>query len=223
MRPTISSRRSILGLPIVAPNRSLKDIVSDMVFRYGVRSGLILQMADGIYYRDAKPPFPVGPESAVTLAATDKLLWPGFKTALPANYLTPGKRLQITAYGTLTTGATPGNLGVELYFGTADAGGTLLASSAALTLVANQTTIPWLVTAWLRCEAVGTSGSVRAWGQMEVGTAVIAAGQAFIPASAPAAVTVDTTAASGFNVQFKRSGSTAESATTQDVQFEALN
>ena len=46
---------------------------------------------------------------------------------------------------------------------------------------------------------------------------------AFMPATAPAATTVDTTAASGINMQAKRSGSTAEAVQVHDLQFEALN
>jgi hypothetical protein len=41
-----------------------------------------------------------------------------------------------------------------------------------------------------------------------------------MPASAPAATTVDTTAASGINLQMKRSGSTAETWITHDLLFE---
>ena len=40
--------------------------------------------------------------------------------------------------------------------------------------------------------------------------ALIAVGTFTVPASAPAQVTIDTTIAAGFNVQMKRSGSTAE-------------
>jgi hypothetical protein len=65
---------------------------------------------------------------------------------------------------------------------------------------------------------------VFCYGKLEIGAAVVAAGQAFIPASAPAAVTVDATAAaSGLGVQMKRSGSTAETVTTQLPVFTAVN
>jgi hypothetical protein len=226
-RTFMDSVRGALG--ISPPGRSvLAEIVDGVPRRYApmpkpriARSQL--GMADGIHYRDSKQPFPVGPQAAVTLLTTDKLLWPGSLTALVANYLWAGKAVALTAFGTLTTGATPGNLNIELYYGTTDAGGTLLASSAALTLVANQTTIPWVLTAFLRCRGVGAAGTLFAWGQLEIGTAVVAAGQAIIPASAPAAVTGDTTVAGGFNAQMKRSGSTAESAVVQDMVFEALN
>jgi hypothetical protein len=120
--------------------------------------------------------------------------------------------------------ATPGNLGVEIYWGSADAATTLLASSAALTLIANQTTIPFLVTARAQIRSIGSAASGFCYGKLEIGAAVIAAGQAFVPAAAPAAVTVDATAAaSGLGIQMKRSGSTAETVTTQFPIFTALN
>ena len=54
-------------------------------------------------------------------------------------------------------------------------------------------------------------------GRAQFGTAVIAADTFLIPASAAAAVTVDTTAASIISVQTKRSGSTAETQTVQEL------
>jgi hypothetical protein len=179
---------------------------------------------DGPFYTDAKAPFLSAAEAAVTLATTDKMIYPGSRTLINAANLSPGKKYELYVYGTITTGATPGNLGVEFYWGSADAATTLLASSAALTLIANQTAIPFLVTVRLQFRAVGPSGSVLAHGKLEIGTAVVAVGQALIPASAPAAVTVDTTAAtSGIGVQMKRSGSTAETVTVQDIIFYAPN
>lgn len=186
-------------------------------------------MADGIFYHDSRGPFVSAAQSTITLATTDKLIYPGSLTALPANYFGfVGKKLMLTVYGTITTALTPGNIGVELYYGTTDAGGTLLASSAALALVASQTTIPFRIEAYCQCRGVGPSGSggsLFAYAVAKFGIAVIANpnDHFLVPASAPAAVNVDTTIASGFNVQIKRSGSTAETITTQDVIFAALN
>lgn len=187
--------------------------------------------ADGLYYHDTIGPgsFISAAQTAITLATTDKLLYPGFLTSLPANFFSrPGKKLRLTVYGTITTALTPGNIGVELYFGTADATGTLLASSAALALVASQTTVPFRIEAYCQCRGVGASGSggsLFAYAIAKFGIAVVANpnDHFHVPASAPAAVNVDTTVAAGFNVQFKRSGSTAETATTHDVILESLN
>jgi hypothetical protein len=179
---------------------------------------------DGIYYCESRQPFVVAAQTAITLAATDKLLYPGSLTALPANYFNVGKVLRITIFGSITTGATPGNLGIELYYGTTDAGGTLLASSAAQTLLANQTTQVFWGMFYCRCRATGPTGSLLAWGSIiNIQPAVVAVATFTVPANAPAAVTVDTTAASGFNVQAKRSGSTAETMQVQDLIYEVLN
>jgi hypothetical protein len=189
-------------------------------------AGRQLLNMDGPFFHDTRAQAVItAPQTAITLAATDKLLYPGALTALPAQYFYAGKKCQLLVYGTITTAATPGNLGVELYYGTTDAGGTLLASSAALTLVASQTTIPFWATCYIKANggAVPTAFPVEAYAKLEIGTAVIAAGGGLVPASAPAAVNIDSTAAQGFNVQFKRSGSTAETATTRDITFSALN
>lgn len=180
---------------------------------------------DGPFYTDAKQAaFATAAQATVTLATTDKMVYPGAMTAIQNANLFPGKLYEEYMYGTITTAATPGNLGVEIYWGSADAATTLLASSAALTLIASQTTIPWLVTVRAQIRGTGATGSVFVYGKLEIGAAVVAATQAFIPASAPAAVTVDTTAAAaGLGIQMKRSGSTAETVTTQIPVFTAVN
>lgn len=184
--------------------------------------------ADGPFYTDAKQSaFGIAADAAVTLATTDKMIYPGVKTLInPAN-LFDGKMYEVYLYGTVTTAATPGNLGVEVYWGSTDAATTLLASSAAWALVANQTTIPFLITCRLRINSRGATGAAEAYAKLEIGTAVMTAatlGAGLIPASAPAPVTVDTTAAtSGLGVQMKRSGSTAETVTTRIPVFNALN
>ena len=78
---------------------------------------------------------------------------------------------------------------------------------------------------FVRCRAIGSSGSLFAWGQMDFNNAVVASTlqPLMIPASAPAAVTVDLTAANVLSPQFKRSGSTAETLQVHDLTYEAMN
>jgi hypothetical protein len=191
------------------------------------RNGGLQMMADGNLYVDTRGPKMVAAATAITLAATDKLLHPGGFIALPANYFDVGKAVRQTIFGAFTTAATPGNLGQELYYGTADAGGTLLGSSAAPALTASRTSMSVRIEAYCRCRSAGTAGSLLAYALGMYGGAstndLLATPGVFTPASAPVAVTVDTTAASGFNAQIKRSGSTAETFTTHDLIFEALN
>ena len=73
----------------------------------------------------------------------------------------------------------------------------------------------------------GTAGKLVAYALGMYGGAstndLLATPGVFSPASAPAETGVDTTAASGFNIQIKRSGSTAETFVAWDIVFEALN
>lgn len=184
------------------------------------------QAAGGKYYQDTRAPLPSADMATITLSTTSLMLW-------PANVWTPtypsdwevGKLFHLRCFGKITTAATPGNLTIEIRYGTTDNGGTILATSAALTLVVSQTNISWRCEFYVQCRAVGsgTNGSLFATGVFECNTAVIAAGQALLPASAAAATGVDTTATSGINLQFKRSGSTVETATAQHPIFAALS
>jgi hypothetical protein len=183
--------------------------------------------ADGIYYRDSRQPWCIAAQSSITLASTDKLLYPGAMTALVGNYFTPGKGVKLTVAGAFTTAATPGNLGVEHYYGTADAGGTLLGSSTAVALTASKTSFTAIIEAYARCRTTGTTGTLLSWGRfMSDGAGLLTASASnpvLTPQATLAATTVDTTSSSGYNVQIKRSGSTAETFVTHDIVFEALN
>jgi hypothetical protein len=185
-------------------------------------------MADGLYYVDSRQPFISFDVPSVTLATTDKALLSA--TNLPvlgANYFSyVGKAMRITLFGRITTAATPGNGTFSLYLGNgADANGTVLASSAALTLVASQSAIAWRAELIVRCRSLGlvATGSLFVTGQINFGQAVVAAGFGLIPASTPQSVAVDLTVASLLVPQFKRSGSTAETMQVHDVLYEALN
>jgi hypothetical protein len=143
-------------------------------------------------------------------------------------YFTAGKKIRLTLYGSITTAATPGNLVIKIYFGNTDANTTVLATGSAMALVASQTTIPFIITvqAVSRGGAVPTATPVLAYStQFLVPVALITAANQvpMIPAATPTAVNIDNTQALGFNVQFNRSGSTAETATVHDITFEALN
>jgi hypothetical protein len=190
-------------------------------------------MADGNFYRDAiQASFNQADHPAVTLATTDKGLVPFEVTNTPPAYWWPGKMRKLTYFGRFTTAATPGNIGIELYYGTADAGGTLLASSAAVALAVSKTNISFILECWFQCRGVGPSGSggsMMAWGRFtpdQIAVLLPAANTPMmIPATAPAAVNIDTTlaAGSGVNAQIKRSGSTADTVQIHNCLIEAVN
>jgi hypothetical protein len=178
-------------------------------------------MADNAsYFNDLATPFLITNPGAVTLAATNKALYPvGNIKAMGKDYWFVGKRVSIEIWGQITTAATPGNLTLALFYGTgADANGTSLCASAAQTLVASQTNIIWRARFEVYCTALGSSGALFAKGYAQFGTAVIAVGTFLLPASAPATTTVDlTTASNVLSVQALRSGSTAETMQVVDL------
>ena len=183
-------------------------------------------MADGQFYNDLRAPFITADVAAVTLAATNKALYPvGNVPAMGKDYWWVGKKVHISLFGRITTGATPGNLTMALLYGTgADANGTALVTSAAQTLIASQTNISWRLDLFVHCRAIGSSGSLFARGSAFFGQQVIAAGDFGFPASAAAAVTVDLTVASNvLSVQALRSGSTAETMQVHDLSVIAMN
>jgi hypothetical protein len=182
---------------------------------------------DGQFYNDLRSPFMITPPTVVTLSTTDLAMYPvGNYPAMGKDYWWAGKTVRIRAFGQITTAATPGNLTISLYYGTgAAANGTVLAASAAQTLIASQTNISWEVDLTTRCISIGSAGTLFTTGKAIFGTAVIAAGSFLIPATAPAVSgAVDLTVASNLlSLQFKRSGSTAETAQIVDMQVIALN
>ena len=186
--------------------------------------------ADTPLYRDVRNAKQTGDFGQITLSTTSLMI------ANPANgnwstilaYWDLGKRWKMTIMGKMTTGTTPGNLTIEIRYGTTDNAGTLLQTSAAIALGASKTSISWTMEVYVRANAViGTAAGLFAWGRFipdQVAVILPAANcPLLIPASVAAAVNVDTTAAGGINVQMKRSGSTAETVTVQDLIVEALN
>lgn len=184
-------------------------------------------MADGLFYNDLRAPF-IGVDIApVTLLTTDLALYPASNFPVLGgqyfNYI--GKKIHIRLFGKLTTGATPGNGTFGIYYGTgAAANGVLLASSAAMTLLANQTTLSWRMDLFVHCRSIGSAGTLFCDGKWEMNTALVAAGSGLIPAgTAVVSAACDLTAALIISVQYKRSGSTAELMTVQDMEVIALN
>lgn len=184
-------------------------------------------MADGLFYCDMREPFIGADIGAVTLATTDKALYPASNfPVLGGQYFARiGKKLAIRLWGKITTAATPGNGTFDIYYGTgADANGVLLASSAAHTLIASQTNLSWRAEIFVHCRSIGNVGTLFCDGNWEFNAAVVAAQNGLIPASAAVVSgACDLTAALIISAQYKRSGSTAETMTVQDMEVIALN
>lgn len=187
------------------------------------------RMMDGPFYLDLREPHFVSDLAAVTLSTTAKALYTA--SAFPVlggqYFARPGKRLRVRAFGKITTAATPGNGSFDIYYGTgADANGVVLASSAALALTASQTNLSWELDLIVRCITTGSAGTLRCHGYWGANVAVLAS--TLQPAMIPASANVDSsacdlTAALIISVQFKRSGSTAETMTVQDLEVIPMN
>lgn len=186
-------------------------------------------MADGLFYNDLREPFIGTDIASVTLSTTDKALYPASNfPVLGGQYFARiGKALRIRLFGRITTAATPGNGTFDVYYGTgADANGTILASSAALALTASQTNLSWMAEIDVHCRSIGSTGTLFCTGYAKFNNAVLAntLQPMLIPASAPAVSgSIDLTAANIISVQFKRSGSTAETMQVHNMQVIALN
>jgi ABC-type transport system involved in cytochrome c biogenesis permease subunit len=183
---------------------------------------------DGPFYVDTRAPHISADVASVTLAAANKAIIPAANIpVLGSNYFSyVGKALRIKLFGRLTTAATPGNGQWNIYWGTgADANGTVIGSSAALALTANQANMSWFLEIVVRCRAMGVTGALLVTGEWAANVAVLSSSlqPALIPASVPAPVTVDLTASNIISPQFLRSGSTAETMQVHDVLYEALN
>jgi len=184
---------------------------------------------DGAFYLDQRSPFITVDVPSVTLATTAKALYtPSYFPVLGGNYWGyPGKAIYLRLFGRITTVATPGNGSFDIYNGTgADANGTIIVSSAALALSINQTNVSWWLELVVRCRITGLVGTLFGTGAAHFNVGVLASTlqPMLLPASVPAAsATHDLTPANIISVQFKRSGSTAETMQVHEMAVVALN
>lgn len=184
-------------------------------------------MADGIFYNDLREPAIGADIAAVTLAGTNKALYPvsNFPILGGQYFGRVGKKVRIRLFGRITTVLTPGNLTIAVLYGTgADANGVSIVASAAQTLIASQTSLSWEIDLTVHCRSIGNVGTLFGTGKAFFNTAVIAVGDFLLPASVPAVSgACDLTAALILSVQALRSGSTAETMQVHDMEVIALN
>jgi hypothetical protein len=188
-------------------------------------------------YHETRNPFKQTADyGQITLLTTSLSILPittvliGSSMQFPAGYWDLGKKVQFRYFGKATTAATPGNWTFEIRHQTGtptDAGGTILATSAATAFTLNKTALPWFMDFTVEARAaIGTTAPLFSKGfVMSDGTGALITSPGnpiFLPATAPAAVNVDTTLASTIHVDVKRSGSTAETITVHDFQVNSL-
>jgi hypothetical protein len=183
---------------------------------------------DGAFYIDSRAPHASADAPQVTLIATNVALVPiANLPILGSNYFNyVGKACRLTMLGRFSSVATPGTVTFSLLWGSGASNvGTVLASTAALTLVASQTNITWQAQFWVRCRALGATGSLIVTGTMNINPVLVAstAQPIMIPASAPAPVTVDLTAANVLSPQALCTTATTNTVTVHEFLFESLN
>ena len=177
-----------------------------------------------VYYRSPRQPFVVLDESAITLATTQKALWPYARSILPTNFWTVGKTVKLTAWGKVTTDGTAGNYVAGIGYGSADAP-TALGASASVAGTVSQTAITWRFEAYVTCRTIGATGTLIAFGTWIPAVAVLASTlqPLHVPANTAVATTVDTTVGTNSLVlTLQRSGAGVWTATTQGLHVEEV-
>lgn len=144
------------------------------------------------YWVAPLPPFHTADGAANTTAVLTDIS-PAPNIVIPANMLEIGSRLEFAAFGRYTATATPGTVVVGIYLAASAAAiatGQALAASAAIVPVASSTNRTWRLEGNSSVRAVGTAGSII--GALEISN-ITSNGTDLAPATAPAAVTYDTT------------------------------
>lgn len=154
--------------------------------------------------------------TAITGISTEALIFPDI--VVPAGYLTLGKRLRMSADGQISFAATPGTLTVRVRWG--GIAGVVLATSAAVT-GANVTNLTWRFYFDIICRSVGATGTAMATGSFE-SAAIPSPSIFYLPASAPAVATIDTTIAKNLSFTGQFSLTTA-AMTGINYTLEAMN
>lgn len=162
---------------------------------------------------------------------TETIMVPDF--SLPANYLYPGRTLKYTVIGDLSTVATtPGTITLRLRYG--GVAGTALATSGAFApdVTGASTTQTCMVEWFFVARAAGAAASSFTIGRMFLGdfddasaaTIVGNLNMIMIPATAPAAVNINTLTANALSPTVQFSVATATTQFTAHMAFlEALN
>jgi len=167
--------------------------------------------------------------TTISGTTTETIMVPDYP--LPAGYLTAGRYLKYTLLGDYSTAiTTPGTLTFRLRYG--GVAGTVLAVSGAFAPdpTAASTTVPFIVEWFIACRADGASGSLFVQGRMMLSdyddasatTVVGNLNMQFVPVSAPAAVTVNTTTANALSPTSAASVTTG-SLRTNMAMLEVLN
>lgn len=160
--------------------------------------------------------------AAIASTTDETIIFPN--KIIPANFMQDGRTLKLTAFGKLSTTGTPTITFAIRWGGVA---GTLLATTEAITMGSGVTNVNWEISATIQTRTNGSSGTLLVMGNCHVHTSSTAVAQNIFGVSgydAPAAVTVDLTAATALSLTADWSASSASNTLTGMIYtIEALN
>ena len=160
--------------------------------------------------------------TAIANTTTESIIFPD--VTIPANYMADGRTLRLTAYGKLSTTGTP-TITFAIRWG--GVSGTVLATTEAITTGSGVTNVNWAVEAIIQTRGNGATGSLIVFGRAHVHTAAATVVSNVFGVSgydAPAAVTVDLTAATALSITADWSAASASNTLTGMVYtIESLN
>lgn len=184
-------------------------------------------MADGLFYLDTREPHIVSDITAVTMTTTAKAIYPpaAFPVLGGQYFNRPGKALSIEMLLKWVLPATPGNISINVHWGTgADANGTLICVAGTPVAASNATFLSYLKF-FVRCLTTGTAGTLQGAGICYFHPSLVASpnqNYLFPQAGAAASAALDLTAAFIVSIQALQSG-TAGTVQAQELRVTALN
>jgi hypothetical protein len=164
------------------------------------------------------PAVGAGTPLASTLTLTD--ISPAPQLVVPANYLYPGQRLRLEAYGVYSAVSTP-TLILGAYWG--GVAGTALAATAANT-AANATAWPWQLRLNIRVITTGSSGTIWCAGWAKVAATIATLTEYALPSTQTQPIAISTVTANALTVGAQWGTSSAsDTITCEDAYIEALS
>ena len=153
--------------------------------------------------------------TAVANTTTETIIFPN--VTLPANYMQDGRRIRVSAFGKLSTTATP-TITFALRWG--GVSGTLLATTEAITTASGSVDTAWSLDALIQTRSNGSAGTLFAMGNVQVNLTASTATEGVFGVSgfdAPAAVTVDLTTDTALSLTADWSAASASNTLTGHI------
>lgn len=160
--------------------------------------------------------------TAVANTTTESVIVPN--VTIPANYMADGRVLRAQVFGKLSTTGTP-TITFAVRWG--GVGGTLLATTEAITNGSTVTNVNWSLDVYIQTRSNGSTGTLLVWGVARVHTAagtVVTNVFSVSGYDAPAVVTADLTADTALAITGDWSAaSSSNTLTAMGYLLEALN